>query len=108
MQMDPGRTTGTPHQGNLLALIDQGAHIHQQLGVVGIAGHQTIAMVYLHHVAKLRVAACPADDPLAGCQDGSAGLATNIHSLVHLGATVERIDPPTETGGDPDTLLLDR
>ena len=59
-------------------------------------------MVDFHHVAKFRVTASPADDPLAGRQDGRAGLATEIHSLVHLGATVERIDPATEAGGDPE------
>ncbi len=55
MQMRAGRAPGGTDLAELAAALHHFPQLHEQLGLVGVARDQVVAMVDVHHVAVLRM-----------------------------------------------------
>src|SRR5688500_11350579 len=96
MQMRPGRAAGRPHFGDLFAPLHQVALAHQDLGGVGVARDQVVAVVDVDHVAILRVEAGEDHHTAGGGDDRRAVVGDEVDAFMHRPLPVERIHAPAE------------
>src|SRR5690606_25405183 len=100
MHVGAGGAAGGAGLGHLLPGADQVAGPHQQARVVRVAGHVTVSMVDLHHLAVARAGAGVTDDAVGHRVHRIAGAGVEVQALVVLAATAERIGAATEARGD--------
>ncbi len=101
MQMDAGRPTGSPHQGNMLPLVDTFPHLDQLSIQMSIPGYPAPAMIYLDQAAKLRVLFNHADHAGRRCRDRLTPFAGKIQPAMPAGATGKRIPALAEARTHP-------
>src|SRR5690606_17152217 len=87
-------TRGTPGRaglGDLLPGADRLAHLAHQARVVGVAGHEAVAVVDLHGVAVAGLVAGEADHAIGDGLDRVADVGLEVDAGVELAATTERV-----------------
>ena len=101
MHMRPGGTAGGAGFGDYVAALHQITGLDQQLGSVGVAGGEVVAVVDIDHVAILSMNFGNNDQAAGRRVNGCTGVDQKIDALVHGVLSGNRIDAPAEAGGIP-------
>jgi len=98
VQVGAGRTPGRADIGDMLAALDDVAHLHINPGGVRVTGHDVAAVVNFQHIAKLRMVFRGNHHASRGGDYRRTGRRRKIYSFMKSAAAGKRIEPPTETG----------
>src|SRR5690606_9677179 len=92
MQMRPRRTASGTYRGDFLPGVHQITYLDQDLGCMGIACHQLVAVIDFHHVAVPAQARCMGNYAARGGNYGSTARSGEVDAFVKRTATGNGVD----------------